>query len=91
MKSSVADGDDTGNADYEKIVAKLSQISQQNRGVYFLNIHQGGKHAFRHQHFSGIDHLHISGAQLLTQQLVEFVAKVEQNEPQMFVNPNAPI
>ncbi len=74
----VADGDGTGNDDYKKLVKKLKSLSENNPSVYFLDIHKGGKHEFEHRHFSDIDHLHVSGAQILTSKLVDFVEKVDQ-------------
>jgi len=72
-QSLTADGDNTGNDDYEKIVGKLKTFSENLAGVYFIDPHNGGRHEFKHEHFSNIDHLHKSGAIILTDKLVEFV------------------
>ncbi len=73
--TAVVDGDDTGKADYARLVEKLKILSERFSSVHFLDIHQSGHHEFKHEHFSDIDHLHISGAKLLTERLVKFIEK----------------
>lgn len=76
-----ADGDNTGKQDYEEIVEQLQTFSTNTPGVYFLDISKGGRHEFKHEHFADIDHLHESGAIILTDKLVKFVEKIDPPAP----------
>ncbi len=72
-KLPVVDGDGTGNADYQLIVRQLQELSKKTSNIHFIDIHKNGHHQFKHLHFSDIDHLHISGAKILTEELADFI------------------
>jgi hypothetical protein len=72
-KGNTIDPSGTGHADYAKIVARLQSIDAANPLVFFIDIHQGGRHDFPHEEFANPDHLLETGSRRLTPQLVEIV------------------
>lgn len=79
-QTALTDIDGTGKRDYKKIIERLHDLSERYPNVYFIDIHQGGQHQLKHENFSDFDHLHTSGAKILTKTLVDFVEKI--NTPQ---------
>ncbi|MFK5922503.1 MAG: hypothetical protein QM496_10015 [Verrucomicrobiota bacterium] len=43
-ETAVVDGDDTGNADYDRLADRLKTLSKKSSCIYFLDIHQAGHH-----------------------------------------------
>lgn len=75
-RGNTADFNGTGHDDYRKIVSRIRDLADSQPGVSFLDIHRDGDHDFIPGDFANPDHLHSSGAEKLTRQLVESIESV---------------